>query len=190
MSLDLVHPPVMVKSSVLHDKLRHAIGEGVDIAMILTTSGSLLCATSGRGTNFGHSQECRMLAALVANVWRTYASVQKGASRSSQPAPASSSSQPAGAAAAAASSSQIKERATAPSLENSENSELDFVIAELETNKLCAFGMGGRAVLALFASNSTELGLLKLKAASLQGELFSGISLALRQDTVDKPGSF
>ena len=38
----------MVKASVLAEKLRSAIGDGVDSAMLLTTSGALLCTASSK----------------------------------------------------------------------------------------------------------------------------------------------
>lgn len=157
--MEISHPPVMVKASLLYDKLRNALGDGVDIVLLLTSSGSLMSSASIR-VGFSQSQECRTLAALTANIWRTYASTQKGMPVASKNAPHSSGGGD----------------------DDDTVSELEFVLAELETNKLCCFGMGGKAVLALFAANSTELGMIKLKAASLQGELFDSIQLALRQE--------
>jgi hypothetical protein len=167
--MELAAPPVLLKAGLLAEKLQNSVGDGVDIVLLLSTSGALLSTASNR-TEFARSQECRMLAALTANLWRNYASQcsvlnaqsgNKGAGGAPSPAPAAAGA-----------------------------TELDFILAELETNKLCVFGMGGRAVLALYAQSSVELGLLKLKAASLQGELFDGVKLALRQDLVPKADAF
>jgi predicted regulator of Ras-like GTPase activity (Roadblock/LC7/MglB family) len=172
--MDPAAPPVMVKASVLAEKLNSAIGDGVDCALLMTTAGALLTTASAK-TGFARSQECRMLAALVANIWRVYAQSSGGAP-SDAPAAAPADGSWSGARGAGGANGAGAAAAAA-------NSDLELVLAELETHRLCCVGLGGRAVLALFATSGTELGLLKLKAASLQGELYEGLRLALRGDT-------
>ena len=157
--MDTSAPPVMVKASSLATSLRRAIGDGVESALLLTTSGALMCTASNRvAFDFARSQECRKQTAIVANLWRTYAQSANGMPCDTAPTPHGDAS---GGGAAA-------------------NQDLELVLAELETHRLCCVGLGGRAVLALFATPATELGMLKLKAASLQAELFDGLRLAPR----------
>lgn len=250
--MDSTAPPVMVKASVLSDKLRNVVGEGVDSALLLTTSGAILSTASSR-VDFARSQECKMLAALVANIWRTYAHSSHGApcepngslhhhhlhlqqqqshllqhggghniqhsnfhnqqggwnsgtfhqhpggnqyhthNNSNNNAYGNINQFGGGGQQLQHQLQQQQQQQSNSSVAanavqqqqgigGSSATDLELVLAELDTSKLCCFGLGGKAVLALFATSSTELGLLKLKAASLQAELYDGLRLALRND--------
>jgi hypothetical protein len=114
-----------------------------------------------------------MTAALAASLWRSYAT------HCVFDAPAGPAAGPTTTGAAGI----IKAGTAGPSDPHAyeeRGGAVELMLLEVGSYRLCGVGVGERAVLVLVADDTVELGLLKLKAASVQATLYGPMAVALR----------
>jgi hypothetical protein len=159
---------MMIKASALADLLQLTLGDGVDSAMLLSSTGTLLSAVSAQqGPGFAETQTCRMFVALVANMWRSYSSTLGG--MPVEPGTVADSS--------------MSGSSTGNNSENGgvgASTDLEVVVLEPEQGKLCCVSVGKRHVLILYATSSSavEIGMMKVKAGRVMGDLLGAMCLS------------
>jgi hypothetical protein len=168
--------PLMIRASALVEKLRSTLGDGVDSALLLSGSpasaGALLAAVSAtRPADFARSQECHMLVALVANIWRSYSSTLHG--MPADPTMMMMMFTPQQAAGLAASGSGFGGAG------GGGTTELEAMVLDLDTGRICCAALGGRHVLVLHSSSPAlaEIGMMKVKAANATPDLLEALRL-------------
>ena len=154
----------MLKAKSLQSVLRAALAGGVETALLLADRGNTVLASAATNPAFPRSPEHALLVATIGNLWRAYATNDLASGGVGAGPSGGGNDLTSGAGPTAAASARPK--------------ELDFLLVTAGDRRLCILALqpsdtaaAGELLLCLSATAALELGMLKLRAASLKAHL-------------------